>query len=124
VRGLCACLFHFRANGPIETADFVRGSWLFVDFFFVLSGFVIAANYRTRLITGGYLRSFFILRVGRVFPLHLFMLAAFVGTEIIGLALSSQALMMRQPFDDRHSLFAIFTNVTVTQAFGLHDALT
>ena len=127
VRGLCAmcaCLFHFRANGPIETADFVRGSWLFVDFFFVLSGFVIAANYRTRLITGGYLRSFFILRVGRVYPLHLFMLAAFVGTDIIGLALSSQALMMRQPFDDRHSLFAIFTNVTLTQAFGLHDALT
>ena len=127
LRGLCAlcvCLFHFRANGPIAPADFVRGSWLFVDFFFVLSGFVITATYRARLISGGYLRSFAILRIGRVYPLHLFMLAAFVGMEIIGMVLSSQGLMMRQPFDDHHSLFAIITNVTLTQAFGLHDVLT
>ena len=74
LRGVCAlfvCLFHFRANGPIATLEFVRGSWLFVDFFFVLSGFVIAANYRERLVAGAFLRGFVILRFGRVYPLHL-----------------------------------------------------
>ncbi len=127
LRGLCAlcvCLFHFRANGPIASADFVRGSWLFVDFFFVLSGFVIAATYRARLIGGGYLRSFAILRLGRVYPLHVFMLAAFVAMEIVGLVLASKGLMKRAPFDADHSLFAILTNLTLTQAFGLHDVLT
>lgn len=127
LRGLCAlcvCLFHFRANGPIASADFVRGSWLFVDFFFVLSGFVIAASYRARLIGGGYLRSFAILRLGRVYPLHLVMLGAFIGMEVIGLLLASKGLMKRQPFDDHHSLAAIFSNLTLTQSFGLHDSLT
>ena len=127
LRGLCAicvCLFHFRANGPIALADFVRGSWLFVDFFFVLSGFVIAASYRTRLIGGGYLGSFAILRLGRVYPLHLVMLAAFVLIEIVGLMLASKGLMKRQSFDDHHSLAAIVTNLSLTHAFGLHDALT
>ncbi|MFZ4689261.1 MAG: acyltransferase family protein [Polymorphobacter sp.] len=127
LRGLCAlcvCLFHFRANGPIAPSDFVRGSWLFVDFFFVLSGFVIAATYRARLVGGEYLRSFAILRIGRVYPLHLVMLAAFVIMEIAGTVLASKGLMKRAAFDDHHSLFAIFTNLTLTQAFGLHKGLT
>jgi peptidoglycan/LPS O-acetylase OafA/YrhL len=127
LRGLCAlcvCLFHFRANGPIASADFVRGSWLFVDFFFVLSGFVIAASYRARLISGGYLRSFAIMRLGRVYLLHVVMLGAFIGMEVIGLLLASKGLMKRQPFDDHHSLAAILSNLTLTQSFGLHDSLT
>ncbi len=127
LRGLCAlcvCLFHFRANGPVAPADFVRGSWLFVDFFFVLSGFVIAATYRSRLIGGGYLRSFVILRFGRVYPLHLFMLAAFIAMEIIGLVLANHGLMKRQPFDDHHSIYGIFTNLFLLRGMGLHDVLT
>ena len=32
--------------------------------------------------------------------------------------------MHRQPFDDEHSVFAIFTNLTMTHAFGLHPKLT
>ena len=52
---LLVCLFHFRANSPLTSLEFVRGSWMFVDFFFVLSSFVIAANDRQRLINGGLL---------------------------------------------------------------------
>ena len=47
-RGICACcvvLFHFHGYSPIYTSPLVRNSYLFVDFFFVLSGFVIAWNY-------------------------------------------------------------------------------
>ena len=121
---LFVCLFHFRANGPIATLEFVRGSWLFVDFFFVLSGFVIAANYRERLVAGAFLRGFVILRFGRVYPLHLVMLMAFVAMELVGFVLFSKGLMHRQPFDDQHSVVAIFTNLTLTQAFGVHDKLT
>jgi hypothetical protein len=44
-RGICACLvvlFHFHGFSPIYSVELVRNSYLFVDFFFVLSGFVIA----------------------------------------------------------------------------------
>lgn len=127
LRGICAvlvCLFHFPANGPIAPSAFIRSSWLFVDFFFVLSGFVIAANYRTRLINGGFLRGFVILRFGRVYPLHLAMLVAFVAVELVGVALAGNGLMGRPPFDAAHSVFGIFTNLTLTHPFGLEDTLT
>ena len=127
LRGLCAlcvCLFHFRATGPISGLAFVHGSWLFVDFFFVLSGFVIAANYRERLIVGGFLRRFVILRLGRVYPLHVFMLLVFVAMELVGLALDVNGLMQREPFAGSTSVPALFSNLALLQAFGLHPGLT
>jgi peptidoglycan/LPS O-acetylase OafA/YrhL len=127
LRGICAilvCLFHFRAAGPFNALPFIRGSWLFVDFFFVLSGFVIAANYRDRLIKGGFLRGFVILRFGRVYPLHLVMLLAYIAVELVGVYLASKGTVKRPMFDAHHSVFSIFTNLTFTQSFGLHDVLT
>jgi peptidoglycan/LPS O-acetylase OafA/YrhL len=127
LRGICAlmvCLFHFRANGPIATLDLVRGSWLFVDFFFVLSGFVIAANYRDQLTSGGGLRNFAILRFGRIYPLHLFMLLLLIAIELMSLIPAIHGVMRRQPFDEYHSFYAILTNLSLTHAFGLHDRLT
>lgn len=124
LRGICAllvCLFHFNASGPIMPLPFIRGSWLFVDFFFVLSGFVIAANYRDRLIGGSSMRKFATLRFGRVYPLHFVMLLAFIALELLGLLLEKKGLIKRELFDEKHSIFAIFTNLTFTQAFGLHD---
>ncbi len=54
-RGIAACLvalFHLDAYSHLYAVPFLRNSWLFVDFFFVLSGFVIAANYQQRLRDG------------------------------------------------------------------------
>jgi peptidoglycan/LPS O-acetylase OafA/YrhL len=127
LRGICAllvCLFHFRANSPLVSLPFIRGSWLFVDFFFVLSGFVIAANYRQRLINGGFLRGFVILRFGRVYPLHLVMLLVYIAMELVGVVMVSRGAVMRPMFDSHHSVASIFTNLTFTQSFGLHDGLT
>src|SRR4051812_33078945 len=45
-RGIAACmvaLFHVRANGHISELELVKNAHLFVDYFFVLSGFVMAA---------------------------------------------------------------------------------
>jgi len=54
-RGIAACmvvLFHVRAPSHVSELALVRNSFLFVDFFFVLSGFVIAATYAERLAGG------------------------------------------------------------------------
>jgi len=85
-RGVAACLvalFHLDANSHLYDSPFLRNAWLFVDFFFALSGFVIAANYQERLLEGFGVGRFLLLRLGRLYPLHFTMLALFVGLELL-----------------------------------------
>ncbi|TRW17437.1 acyltransferase family protein [Glacieibacterium frigidum] len=127
LRGLCACLvclFHFRANSSVADAAFIRQSWQFVDFFFVLSGFVIAANYRDRLAAHMPTGQFMLLRLGRIYPLHAFMLAVFVATELTALALGSGGAAGRALFDEAHSARAILSNLLLIQSVGFEDRLT
>jgi len=85
-RGIAACLvalFHLEAYSHLYDVPFLRNSWLFVDFFFVLSGFVIAANYQQRLLDGFGVGRFLLLRLGRLYPLHFAMLALFIVFELL-----------------------------------------
>jgi peptidoglycan/LPS O-acetylase OafA/YrhL len=120
-RGVCACLvvlFHFHGHSPIYSSGLVRNSYLFVDFFFVLSGFVIAWNYARKLGDWPGVRRFLILRLGRVYPLHLFMLLCFVAYETLRLATQPDA------FTGPNSPSAVLTNVLLLQSMGVHDSLT
>lgn len=86
LRGICACmivLYHFDSPGWINRSTFVQNSFLFVDFFFVLSGFVIAASYGDRLADGFSIGKFMGLRLGRIYPLHLAMLLIFLIFELV-----------------------------------------
>lgn len=67
-------------NSPIIKNGFVSHSDLFVDFFFVLSGFVIGYNYQS-ISDSAQLKNFCIKRFFRLYPLHLIMLLLFVGIE-------------------------------------------
>ncbi|MEO6287696.1 MAG: acyltransferase [Dyadobacter sp.] len=85
-RGLFAALvfmFHLApfADTPLLNNAFVENSDMFVDFFFVLSGFVIAYSYQF-LSNGPQLKLFLTKRIYRVYPLHLVMLLAFAGMEV------------------------------------------
>ncbi len=126
LRGLCAifvCLFHFHSRSAISTSVFVRSSWQFVDFFFVLSGFVIAANYRQRLADGQSRWRFLGLRLGRIYPLHVFVLALFVATELAALPLA-HAPGMRPLFDASRAPIAIPLHLLMLQSVGLMPRLT
>jgi peptidoglycan/LPS O-acetylase OafA/YrhL len=59
-----------------------RPGYVAVDIFFVLSGFVITAVHRDLAWAG--LRDFFLRRIFRVYPLHLFVLALILGLWIWG----------------------------------------
>ena len=83
-RGIAALLvavFHFNALHHAAYMPFVRNSYLFVDFFFVLSGFVIAHAYADRLDTVSDAAVFTMRRFGRVWPLHVAVLSAFAVFE-------------------------------------------
>ncbi len=86
-RGICALLvgaLHFGQGIEWHFAhsSFVRNAYLFVDFFFVLSGFVIAYAYDDRLSSASDIRSFAVRRFGRLWPLHAVVVAAWVITVL------------------------------------------
>ncbi|MBN8806913.1 MAG: acyltransferase [Sphingomonas sp.] len=79
LRFLCAILVtivHIPWPTSLKAVPFIPEAWLFVDFFFVLSGFVIAMNYRDRLQSLGSVKRFLIRRFFRLYPLHLVTLLA------------------------------------------------
>jgi peptidoglycan/LPS O-acetylase OafA/YrhL len=84
-RGIAACmvaLYHCRTYSHISELGVVTNAYLFVDFFFVLSGFVIAAGYGEPLARGFGTWRFMLLRFGRLYPLHIATLAAFVALDL------------------------------------------
>ena len=100
---------------------FIQHSYLFVDYFFVLSGFVIAHAYANRLNSRRDAGRFMVRRFGRIWPLHLLILAAFIGLELARLILHFDSA---PPFTRDRSIEAIFTNLALIQAWHVHPYLT
>ncbi|RWA76689.1 acyltransferase [Mesorhizobium sp.] len=126
-RGICAllvALFHFPTTSMISQSAFVGGSYLFVDFFFVLSGFVIASSYGGRLSEPDGLARFALVRFGRIYPLHLLMLAAFVAFEAARLVLPAlHGGSGAAPFTDGFGLKSLIANLLLLQGVGVEDHL-
>jgi hypothetical protein len=120
-RGIAApliAIFHFHIDSPISMSLFVRHSWMLVDFFFVLSGFVITHAYAGRLETAESRATFLKRRFARLWPLQATMLGLFVLLELYRYAVTGTG------FTGDRSVFAIFTNLTLLQAMHFHDQLT
>ena len=91
-------LFHFRWTDPaLQASTVVAGLVMLVDFFFVLSGFVLAHAYFGR---DGSVADFVRRRLARLYPLHLFALLVFLGMQGIKLAVAASG------GDLRHQAFA------------------
>lgn len=124
-RGVCAllvALFHLSINSHLFYLPIVRHAGLFVDFFFVLSGFVLAHAYGSKIVSIFDAMDFAIRRFGRLWPLHIFILALFLGLEIAKwLAIRTLHLNAGEaPFSGPTSIEAIFTNLFLIQSLGLH----
>jgi peptidoglycan/LPS O-acetylase OafA/YrhL len=120
-RGIAApliAIFHFHINSTISTSVFVRHSWMLVDFFFVLSGFVVTHAYAGRLETAEDRVTFWKKRFARVWPLHVFMLGLFILLELYRYATTGSG------FSGDRSVSAIFTNLALLQSMHFHDQLT
>lgn len=94
VRGLAAwfvVLFHIRGSiaglPPAVEAVLAKG-YLAVDFFFLLSGFVIWLSWSDKLRSGGLgaVPGFLHRRIARIWPLHLFVLGCTVALVLLLLA--------------------------------------
>lgn len=70
LRGTAALLVVGMHAAPRTEANWVPGGNLAVDFFFLLSGFVIAHAYERKLLAGMTLASFAALRIARLYPVY------------------------------------------------------
>ncbi len=124
-RGICACLVAF-VHVPVahawQSANAFHSMQLFVDFFFVLSGFVICYAYGERLERDGNWRGFMIRRFGRVYPLHFAALVGFVALEVLKavIGLFASLPIDGAPFTGPRSIATLVSNLVLTQSFGLH----
>ncbi|UTW56179.1 acyltransferase [Kordiimonas sp. SCSIO 12610] len=127
-RGICAILvvlFHFSANSHFYDLSIIRHASLFVDFFFVLSGFVMAGNYQQKLLDGMSTPKFMWLRFVRLYPLHIFILLVFFFTELAFMNFVNEfSGIGRQAFEGRYSLDAFLANIFLLQGMGVYDHLT
>ena len=122
VAAILVALFHFQAVSTCAHWGLVRGSWLAVDLFFLLSGFVIAANYRHRLAAGFGVRRFMLLRLGRIYPLHFILLFAFVVTEfLLMFAGAGTSLSGREFFAGQTAPHGLVTSLLLIQSIGFSD---
>jgi peptidoglycan/LPS O-acetylase OafA/YrhL len=131
VRGVAAFLvavYHYflplMPHGSVLHRLFGRG-YLYVDLFFILSGYVMALTYGSMFSTRirwKALRSFFWKRLARVYPLYLCVTAAIAGGYFA----------VYNDFADHHSwivvrlsrpLFDIPLNVLLMQAWGYTDGV-
>jgi peptidoglycan/LPS O-acetylase OafA/YrhL len=112
------CLLHFNKNDVLGlervSLAFVNIQ-LMVDFFFCLSGFVIARTYLGRIHTGQDFGRFMWKRFARLYPLHLLTLGiGILGSLVIGME------RLRPGTDpDAFSTTAILANLTLTHSMGV-----
>lgn len=120
LRGICAlmvALTHVPWANHLFYSPFVNNAWLFVDFFFVLSGFVIAHRYAGPPQFD--FQDFMIRRFFRLYPLHavtlLACLALLLARDVLLPAF--QSLPPRTEFNAEF-LWAATNNLFLTHALG------
>jgi len=128
IRGIAAFLlaighYHF-AIAPIDVTIFVNLThygMLFVDGFFVLSGFILAYIYSVSFTTLSHLRKnterFLIVRLARIYPLHLFTLMVMMLFHYGGVIQDNTILAEPEYNDGKHLLFSLF----LMQGWGLPE---
>ncbi|ANO34976.1 acyltransferase [Vibrio breoganii] len=118
-RGLCAvCLvvYHMALIGSITELDFFKKSTILVEFFFVLSGFVLAHAYAfgPKISFINYVKA----RILRIYPLHIFMLLIFIILEAINLLLYKSGYSFGTvPFSDKNGLDQLLPNFLLLQSW-------
>ena len=115
IAAICVVIFHMHIIGSITELNFFRGSSLFVEFFFVLSGFVLAHTYGFKDIS---FKRFIISRTFRLYPLHLFMFFIFVFLELGKLIVYKYGFLFNNlPFTGEKALVEIIPNLLFLQSW-------
>ncbi|MCG7600598.1 acyltransferase [Halomonas sp. McH1-25] len=132
LRGIAATLvviFHF-SGGFLPSLQlerytaFFRQGYLWVDFFFLLSGFVLTHAYGktfSNRFDWSRARTFAIGRLARLYPLHLTILTMFLALEFVKLILHNAGHLNDAPFVNGNTLDNFLANIALIQTLGFID---
>jgi peptidoglycan/LPS O-acetylase OafA/YrhL len=119
-RGLCALcvvIHHLRVSGTFTELSFFRNSSIFVEFFFVLSGFVLAHGYGFKEKIE--FKPFVTARFFRIYPLHFFMFCVIFIIEIGKWAAYKYGGLVfnSEPFTGHTAIREIIPNLLLIQSW-------
>jgi peptidoglycan/LPS O-acetylase OafA/YrhL len=124
LRGMCALLvvfYHVLFQHPGHDFGVFRHAALFVDFFFVLSGFIMFHTYGN-MSSGQEFKRFIGLRLFRTYPLHLVMIFVFLAYETLQYLLVELYNFPTHtpPFSDNNGATLVL-NLLLLNGVGLND---
>lgn len=115
---LAVVIYHAHAVQGFTELRLFRNAHHFVEFFFVLSGFVLSHSYLNRLSTWQQVGQFAVTRTFRLFPLHLFMLGLAIAIEGLRLVAERQGLGVGGPaFSGPRAVGEILPNALLLQSW-------
>ncbi|MVM37340.1 acyltransferase family protein [Spirosoma sp. HMF3257] len=127
-RGMAAImviLFHLQHLTVLSGIAFIAKSDIFVDFFFVLSGFVITYSNYDKITNLQSIKPFAIKRFKRLYPLHLFTLLLVLMFELFRYGVDHYIVKLSNPvFAEDKSFLSFLANLTLTQSLNLFDRIT
>ncbi|MCQ1061319.1 acyltransferase [Photobacterium sp. ZSDE20] len=121
LRGVCALavvVFHMDWLDSVTGLDFFRGSFLFVEFFFVLSGFVLAHRFQVK--DASCFSHFMKARFFRLYPLHIAMFALVVLYQFIHMFVNSVYGLNFgiEPFTAKYAVDEIIPHLLLIQSWS------
>ena len=123
LRGFAALFvvfLHSYWNHDFYFLNFIRNSYLFVDLFFILSGFVIIYNYHDKLLDDSIsIKQFILKRFYRLWPLHFSILLVFLFLEFAKFIFFTHFGISGTniPFSENNGI-AFFANLFFLQSFN------
>lgn len=118
--------FHFKEyfpNTALQQSNLTGYGFLGVDFFFVLSGFVLAHVYLPKVRAQRFdYWNFLVRRIGRIYPLHVVTLFFTIGVSLAGIALGWNYTLWNlgawTELENGAIIRALFANLTLIHAWG------
>jgi peptidoglycan/LPS O-acetylase OafA/YrhL len=119
-RGLCALsvvIFHMDLVDSITELNFFKGSSILVDFFFVLSGFVLTHSYGFRQHLNFY--DFMKARFFRLYPLHFFIFLVLIMLQFVKILATHYGgiVFSEAPFTNNFAVHEIIPNLLLLQSW-------
>lgn len=125
LRGVAAVLvvlYHSPWTWGERRLTWFDHGYLLVDFFFILSGFVMCHAYHAKIIQGMSFRDYFALRISRLYPLHLAILICWLPYVLLKQGFAAQTGESHEALA-ASNLSSFLSNLLLIQAWGLHDSL-
>jgi peptidoglycan/LPS O-acetylase OafA/YrhL len=116
-------IFGGRLLGRADS-ELISRMYLMVDFFFILSGFIMChvyAKYFDQSVNGQNFKKFAIARFARVYPLHIF--SMFLTTFFLFL-LYQWGAQVTPLLDAENSVFSLVTNMFLLHSMNVHEWFT